>query len=478
VKPGEAVTRGQRLASKPDGALGAHVHSSVDGEVAAVCSLYVDVEATGPSLDISPGQGAAADPGIVAAADPGIVAAAGSGIGAATGSGIGAAAGSGPIAAASPVAGSGAAGGEAYVPIGGSTVLEMIEEAGIVGCGGAGFPTAAKLARPLGPGGLLILNAAECEPTLRHNITLLESDPARAICGMLHAMRTVQAERGAIAIKEKHAKAIRSLRGVIDRSDKISIHFLEDHYPSGEERAAIRDVAGVLLRPDQLPFEAGCVVLNVETAARIADAAEHRKPVMSKDLTLAGQYCGAAFRDRNSVPLMDVPLGLPVSALIEHAGGLSQDFGELLGGGPFTGKAVLPATPVTKTMGGLAATMPFLRVNEKMGLLVCACGADQQRLMELAAAMGGEVAGIEHCKQSAQMPNGTRKCENPGHCPGQAEKVISLYRQGARALLISNCSDCTNTVMTIADRLPVKVYHSTDSLLRTAGPGLIRRKHI
>jgi hypothetical protein len=120
--------------------------------------------------------------------------------------------------------------------------------------------------------------------------------------------------------------------------------------------------------------------------------------------------------------------------------------------------------------------MPFLQARGKMGLLACACGAGRERLMDIAAGMRGEIAGAEDCKQSLPAPNGARKCENPGQCPGQAEKVLSLYRQGARTLLIGCCSDCTNTVMTIADRLPITVCHSTDGILRAAGDGLIRRK--
>lgn len=122
------------------------------------------------------------------------------------------------------------------------------------------------------------------------------------------------------------------------------------------------------------------------------------------------------------------------------------------------------------------AAMPFLCAREKLGLLACACGAGQERLMDIAANMKGEIAGIEHCKQSLQTQKGARKCENPGRCPGQAEKILSLYRQGARSLLIGSCSDCTNTVMTVAYRLSMAVYHSTDGVLRAAGESLIRKR--
>jgi proline reductase-associated electron transfer protein PrdC len=415
VREGDRVRRGQRIASKPDGALGAHVHSSVSGEVVAVNGAFVEIESDGPDES-------------------------------------------------------------EYVPIKGDTVLELIEEAGIVGAGGAGFPAAAKLAKPLGPEGVLIINAAECEPTLGHNTDLIEKEPARVLRGAVHAMRAVGAERCVIAIKAKRARAAEGLRAIMESYGDVSLHLLEDRYPSGEERAVVREVRGVLLYPDRLPSAAGCAVLNAETAARIADAADMRKPVMTKDLTLAGQYRGAAFRDRKSAVLRDVPVGTPLQSLIDRAGGLSEDFGELIAGGPFTGKETAPDEPVTKLTGGLLASLPFLREKDRLGLLVCACGADENRLRRVAAGMRGEIVGVEHCKQSVLLPNGSRKCENPGNCPGQAEKVLSLYKKGARALLIGNCSDCTNTVMTLADRMPLRVHHSTDGVLRAAGAGLIRRK--
>jgi hypothetical protein len=219
-------------------------------------------------------------------------------------------------------------------------------------------------------------------------------------------------------------------------------------------------------------------VLNTETAARIADAVTRRKPVMAKDMTLAGQYRARVFADRGSVALFDAPTGMAIGSIMALAGGLSADCGELIVGGPFTGKPApenaLSSAPLTKLTGGLLAAMPFLRAREKLGLLACACGAGEERLVGIAASMKGEVAGIEHCKQSLTTSGGARKCENPGKCPGQAEKILSLYRQGARALLIGNCGDCTNTVMTVAEKLSMPVYHSTDGVLRAAGEGLVR----
>ncbi|MDF2595252.1 MAG: prdC [Clostridia bacterium] len=91
--------------------------------------------------------------------------------------------------------------------------------------------------------------------------------------------------------------------------------------------------------------------------------------------------------------------------------------------------------------------------------------------------MGAKVVGIEYCKQAAKV-RGVLKCENPGKCPGQTQKVLKLKKEGAETLLISNCTDCTNTVMSIAPQLKMPVYHCTDGTLRAVNQKLIRKVKI
>lgn len=356
-----------------------------------------------------------------------------------------------------------------FVPVEGGTVLDCIREAGIVGMGGAGFPAHVKLASQLPPDGVVIANCAECEPLLSHNISRLEKQPAQLVHGLRYAMEAAGVERGIIAIKKKHVEAIRSLKNVIDPK-RMEIHLLEDLYPMGEERAVVRECLGTLLAPDQLPSAAGAVVCNAETLCRIAEAVEQKKPSITKDITVAGRLNG-----RPVQVFLDVPTGTSVEAVLERAGGAAGAYGELIMGGPFTGHRTAPDAPVTKTAGGVLVSMPFLHETRPVGLLVCACGAGQERLAQLADGMGAPVVAVERCKQARQMPNGALKCENPGCCPGQAERVLRLKKAGAQVLLISNCTDCTNTVMTIAPKLKMPVYHCTDGALRAAGHPLIRR---
>jgi proline reductase-associated electron transfer protein PrdC len=347
--------------------------------------------------------------------------------------------------------------------------MDQLKAAGIVGMGGAGFPTFVKLSTNL-DGGAIIANGVECEPLLSHNIRQLTREPAKVYAGMKYAMDATHASRGILAIKQKNQAAIDAFRQIVRPGDNITIHELPDLYPMGEERAIIRETLGVLLGVDQLPAAAGAVILNVETLARVAEAVEQGRPVISKNVTVVGKLG----KGRQPQVFMDVPIGTSVGELIERAGGIDGAYGEIIMGGPFTGKAVGLDDVVTKTTGGIIVTMEFPREKRPLGLLVCACGGNEERLRDIAAKMEATVVAVRKCKQ-AQEVKGALKCENPGNCPGQAEKILELKKAGAEALLVSNCSDCTNTVMCVAPKLKMPVYHATDHVMRTVGHALVRR---
>lgn len=357
-----------------------------------------------------------------------------------------------------------------YVPLTAQAPLECIRQAGIVGLGGAGFPTYQKLAVPFSHGGVVIANASECEPILNHNIDALEKDCRPMIRGLQLAMDLVHADKGVIAIKAIHGDAVRTLQQAIADDDRLALHFLPNIYPVGEERAVVREVLGTLLDVGSLPSKAGAVIINVETLQRMAEAVDAKKPLIDKDLTVAGKLNGPEVQIFH-----DMPLGMAVSDVLERAGGLGKEYGELIMGGPFMGKRTTLDAPIVKTTGGIIATETFLLGPEKIGLLVCACGADEKRLREMAASMGSAVAGVAFCKQDHEVKPGVRKCDNPGHCPGQVQRVMTLKKEGAQALLISNCTDCTNTVMACAPQLHLPVYHCTDGALRAVHHKLIRR---
>ncbi len=343
-------------------------------------------------------------------------------------------------------------------------------EAGIVGAGGAGFPTHIKLKTQV-PDGFVIANCVECEPALHHNIEVLENNPLSIIKGLRYAMKATGAPKAYVAVKAKNKSAIAAFKKALSGATDIEVKELRDIYPMGEERAMIHEILGVWLSPSQLPVDAKCVVLNGETLVNLTNAIEEGKPVIDKDVTIVGKLKGG----NESNVFLQVPVGTPVKHLIENAGGIDGEYGEIIIGGPYTGKSEdIDSAVVTKTSGGAIVTIPLPKYEGPLGLLVCACGADEARLRNIAEKMHSEVVGVTTCKNVIQV-RGLNKCLTPGDCPGQAEGILYLKKQGAKRVLVSNCSDCSNTVMCCAPKMGIAVYHHTDHVFRTIDYPLTRR---
>ena len=182
-------------------------------------------------------------------------------------------------------------------------------------------------------------------------------------------MDIVHSSKGVIAIKEVHTQAVEKLRGTLD-DDRIRIALLPDMYPMGEERAVIREVTGTLLGVDTLPLDADAIVVNAETVCRIEEAVDLKKPLIDKDMTVAGKLKG----NTDLIRIFEnVPIGISVQDVFDMAGGFADGYGEIIMGGPFTGKRVQPDDPVIKTTGGLIAAECFMEGPEKLGLPVYHC---------------------------------------------------------------------------------------------------------
>jgi len=316
-----------------------------------------------------------------------------------------------------------------------SSYIEAVQEAGIVGAGGAGFPAHVKFNTEV-KDGFVLVNAAECEPVLKHNIKLMEETPELLINGLKYAMEMTKAAKGYICIKPKHRNAMMILGKLIKGEPNIELKFLPNIYPAGDERVIIREVLDVVLEPGQLPSVANAVVSNVETLKNVALAIENRQPVITKDVTVGGRIKG----DVDGVAYMDVPVGMPIGHYIELSGGVEKNAGEIVVGGPFTGRSGDVNTPITKTTGGILVSIVFPNDNRKFGILECECGAGAERLTEIVEAMGGTVVASERCKRMVEV-NGRYRCDKPGECPGQTEKVLKLKKEGAQAIVAGSCED-------------------------------------
>ena len=371
--------------------------------------------------------------------------------------------------------------------------LAMVKEAGIVGMGGAGFPTGVKLGINLAETEMaeldpeinpelpadfklehsyILINAAECEPGLEHNIRQIEEQCGKVVRGVKYCMETTHADKAIFAIKKKNEKAIEILRKAIAGEDEISIHLLPDIYPMGEERAVVRECLGVNLTTMQLPSAARSVVVNLETAAKIAEAIDEKKPCITKNLTVRGKINGG----NQAHVFMDVPVGVSVGELIEKAGGIEGVYGEIIMGGAFTGKSTELDAPITKTTGGILVTIEFPDLHgANVGLLVCACGGSEERMREIADKMNGKVVSVCRCKQAIEnKPGAPLKCLRPGNCPGQVKNNMQFKKDKCEYIIIGNCSDCSNTVMASGPKMGLKVFHQTDHVMRTVGHALYR----
>lgn len=375
----------------------------------------------------------------------------------------------------------------------GASKLDMVKAAGIVGMGGAGFPTGVKLGIDLSvtemgeldaeinpelPEGFkldhsyILINAAECEPGLEHNIRQIEEQCGKVITGIKYSMEITKADKAIIAIKKKNQKAIKTLQKALAGEADITMHLLPDIYPMGEERAVVRECLGVNLTTLQLPSAARSVVLNLETIAKIAEAIDEKKPCITKNLTVRGKLNGG----NAAHVFMDVPVGVSVGELIERAGGIDGKYGEIIMGGAFTGQSTELDAPITKTTGGIIVTVEFPDLHgAKMGVLVCACGGSEERMREIAGKMNAKVVSVARCKQAIEnKPGAPLKCLRPGNCPGQVKNNMQFKKDGCEYIIIGNCSDCSNTVMASGPKMGLKVFHQTDHAMRSVGHALYR----
>ena len=214
----------------------------------------------------------------------------------------------------------------------------IMKDAGVVGAGGAGFPSYAKLNEKADT---IILNCAECEPLLKLHRQVMAKYANEILFALNEVADAVGAENIIIAIKPNYKKAIAAIEQVLPSYKKARIGMLPPVYPSGDEVITIYEVTGRIVPPGKLPIEVGCIVYNVETMLNTYYAITERRPVTHKYCTVTG-----AVKNPTTVCL---PLGMQVSEVLELAGGTTIDEYEIVSGGPMTGRLCTEYDVVTKT---------------------------------------------------------------------------------------------------------------------------------
>ena len=221
-------------------------------------------------------------------------------------------------------------------------LTEAMREAGIVGAGGAGFPSYAKLNNTADT---IILNCAECEPLLKLHRQVMRDYASEIMTALEEIAEALDVKKVIIAIKGSYKEAIDSIKSKIGAFKHIEIGLLPETYPAGDEVVTIYETTGRVVPPGSIPIAVGCIVYNVETILNVYNALKKSKPVTTKFVTVAGEV-------KNPVTV-EVPLGITVKELIELAGGVTRDDIELIGGGPMTGMLTSMSDVVTKTTNAI-----------------------------------------------------------------------------------------------------------------------------
>ena len=235
------------------------------------------------------------------------------------------------------------------------TIIEKIKNAGIVGMGGATFPCHVKLSPPPGcKAECVIINAVECEPYLTADHRLMLEHPDEILVGVDLIMKAVDVTKGYIGIENNKPDAIAMMKEKAQAYPNIEVVPLKVKYPQGGEKQLIDAVVNRQVpAPPAIPINVGAIVQNVGTAFAIYQAVMKNKPLIDRVITVTGK---SVKQPSNLL----ARLGTPFQQLIDECGGLPEDTGKVIGGGPMMGKALLSLeVPMTKGSSGL------LIMNEK-----------------------------------------------------------------------------------------------------------------
>jgi electron transport complex protein RnfC len=265
-----------------------------------------------------------------------------------------------------------------------AAILAKIQDAGIVGLGGATFPTHVKLVPPKGmKAEVLLINGVECEPYLTSDHRMMLEHGAELIVGVQLLMKVLNVAKAAIGIENNKPDAIGKMNSLLAGNNSISIVPLKVKYPQGGEKQLIKAVTGREVPSGALPISVGAVVTNIATTFAVYEAVQKNKPLFERVVTVTGKSVKNPSNFR-------VRIGTSVGELIDAAGGLPENCGKIINGGPMMGKAFAnTGIPVTKGTSGIVMmpdgeakrkeVMPCIRCSRCVS--VCPMGLEPYLLM-------------------------------------------------------------------------------------------------
>ena len=284
-----------------------------------------------------------------------------------------------------------------YTALSKQEIRDIVKEAGIVGLGGAGFPTNVKLA-PKNEAEIdyVIVNGAECEPYLTSDYRVMLEQPEKVVGGLKVILQLFDKAKGVIGIEENKPEAIRILSELVKDEPRIQACTLKTKYPQGGERFLIYAVTGGReINSTMLPADAGCIVDNIGTVIAIYDAVCKTTPLIERVFTVTGD---AIADPRN----FRIKIGTNTQELIEAAGGFKSEPEKVISGGPMMGFAMFDLdVPVIKTNGSvLCMTKDQVAASVetpciRCGKCVSACPSHIVPVMMMKAALKGDCDTFE-----------------------------------------------------------------------------------
>ncbi|MGN0424347.1 MAG: electron transport complex subunit RsxC [Acetatifactor sp.] len=288
-------------------------------------------------------------------------------------------------------------------------IIELIRDAGIVGMGGAGFPTHVKLS-PKNPDGIhyVIANCAECEPYLTSDYRRMVEEPMKLVEGLKIILRLFDNAKGIIAVEDNKSDCIETLTKLTRDEPYISVKTLKTKYPQGGERQLIYAVTGRKVNSTMLPADVGCIVNNVDTIVAVYHAVAEGRPLIERIVTVTGD---AVKSPRN----FRVKIGTSYQDILEQAGGFGVTPEKIICGGPMMGFGMFQLdVPTTKTSTALLAfqrddvsrTKPTACINCGRCVEVCPGRVIPSKLADYA----------EHFDEEAFLENYGMECCECGCC--------------------------------------------------------------
>lgn len=318
--------------------------------------------------------------------------------------------------------------------ISGKEIIEIIKEAGIVGMGGAGFPTHVKY-MPKDPSAIdhIIVNCAECEPYLTSDYRRMMEEPEKIVGGLQAAMKIFDGRaKGVLAVEDNKKDAAAKLREAAKGIPDIEVVELKTKYPQGAERQLIFAVTGRQINSSMLPADAGCVVNNCDTIHAIYEAVHFGRPVMKKVMTITGN----AIKEPQN---LRVRTGTNFRELIEEVGGFTSEPEKIIAGGPMMGIPLISLdVPVVKTSSAiLCMTKDEVAACEETACINCGRCVSVCPGRIIPAKLADHAK--RHDKESFEKANGMECCECgccSYICP--AKRPLTQYIKSMRKMVLAD----------------------------------------